>query len=92
MAKHLHLTDEDGEVRELTKGDLKRFKPADKVLPKELAEALPKRGRPFSESPKKPVHIRLSPDVVEAFKATGKGWQSRIDSALRDWLREHRPS
>ena len=33
--------------------------------------------------------IRLSKEVVEAFKSTGSGWQTRIDSALKDWLREH---
>lgn len=38
---------------------------------------------------KKPVAIRLSPDVVEYFKATGKGWQARIDAALRTYLKEH---
>jgi uncharacterized protein (DUF4415 family) len=91
MAKRLPLTDKDGEVRELTKDDLKRFKPAATALPKELADVLPKRGRPVSESPKKPVHIRLSPDVLDAFRAMGKGWQSRINAALRDWLKEHRP-
>jgi uncharacterized protein (DUF4415 family) len=38
---------------------------------------------------KKPLAIRLSPDVVEYFKATGAGWQSRIDSALREWMSGH---
>jgi uncharacterized protein (DUF4415 family) len=33
--------------------------------------------------------IRLSSDVIEAFKASGAGWQTRIDLALQDWLREH---
>ena len=33
--------------------------------------------------------IRLSSDVIEAFKASGSGWQTRIDLALREWLREH---
>lgn len=38
---------------------------------------------------KKPIAIRLSPDVVEDFKSTGAGWQSRIDDALRTYLKEH---
>jgi len=38
---------------------------------------------------KKPIAIRLSPDVVEDFKSTGSGWQSRIDDALRTFLKEH---
>ena len=33
--------------------------------------------------------IRLSTEVVEAFKASGSGWQTRIDLALKVWLREH---
>ena len=50
--------------------------------------------RPGSHGPqkapkKKPVAIRLSPDVVEDFKSTGAGWQSRIDEALRTFLKEH---
>lgn len=56
----------------------------------ELAR-LVKRGRPVSESPKKPVQIRLSPEIVSAFKETGRGWQTRINNALLDWLKEHRP-
>lgn len=47
------------------------------------------RGRPPSVRPKVPINIRLSPDVLEAFKSTGPGWQTRMDEALRDYLREH---
>lgn len=92
MASRLPLTDKDGEVRELTAEDLKRFKPASKSLPSELRAVLPKRGRPPLKSPKQPVNIRLSPEVVEAFKSTGAGWQTRINDALRDWLRNHKPT
>ncbi len=38
---------------------------------------------------KKSIAIRLSQDVLENFKATGAGWQSRIDDALRTFLKEH---
>ena len=38
---------------------------------------------------KKSIAIRLSHDVVENFKSTGAGWQSRIDDALRKYLKEH---
>ena len=40
---------------------------------------------------KQATTIRLSPDVMAAFKATGTGWQTRIDAALKDWLRTHSP-
>jgi len=41
-------------------------------------------GRPPLEHPKVPIHIRLSPQVLAAFKATGRGWQTRIDAVLRE--------
>ena len=43
-------------------------------------------GRPVSENPKKQVTLRLDPDVLEAYRATGKGWQSRINAQLRKAL------
>lgn len=43
--------------------------------------------RPAKES----INIRLSPDVVAAFRASGEGWQARIDGALHDWLKTHSP-
>lgn len=47
------------------------------------AELLRRRGRPASANPKLPVKLRLDPDVVDAFKAKGPGWQSRMNEALR---------
>ncbi|SFF74861.1 BrnA antitoxin of type II toxin-antitoxin system [Novosphingobium sp. CF614] len=43
-------------------------------------------GRPVSPNPKKQVTLRLDPDVIEGFRATGKGWQSRINAELRKAL------
>ena len=40
-------------------------------------------GRPKSDAPKRSVHLRLSPDVLDHFRATGPGWQTRIDETLR---------
>ena len=54
---------------------------------KELLE--PRRGRPPSEHPKEHLNIRLDADVVSAFRRTGSGWQTRLNNALRDWLRTH---
>jgi len=42
-----------------------------------------RRGRPpLGERPKQAVKLRLSPDVLEYFRGTGKGWQTRINEAL----------
>ena len=53
-----------------------------------------RRGRPVGSlkvAPKVVTTIRLSPEVVQAFRAAGDGWQTRIDAALKDWLRTHSP-
>ncbi|MBH2010993.1 MAG: BrnA antitoxin family protein [Xanthomonadaceae bacterium] len=92
MNKRAPLIDEDGEVRELTAEDMRRFKPAHEVLPLELQKTLGMRVRgPQKAPPKVSTTIRLSPEVVEAFRAGGDGWQTRIDAALKDWLRTHSP-
>ena len=48
-------------------------------------------GRPKAEVTKERITIRLSPDVVTSFRASGNGCQTRIDNALRDWLKNHSP-
>jgi uncharacterized protein (DUF4415 family) len=49
-------------------------------------------GRIFASSSTKTkiaTTIRFDEDVLTAFKATGRGWQTRINNALREWLKEH---
>ena len=53
------------------------------------------RGRPMGtvkDDSKQAVTVRYSPDVLEAFRATGAGWQTRMNEALRDWLQTHSPA
>jgi uncharacterized protein (DUF4415 family) len=54
-----------------------------------VGETLIRRGRPKAASRKEAINIRLSPEVLARFKATGRGWQTRIDRALKDWLAAH---
>jgi uncharacterized protein (DUF4415 family) len=49
----------------------------------------PRRGRPVAERRKAQVSLRLDPDVIEAFRDTGPGWQTRMNQALKVFLREH---
>ena len=92
MTKRAPLIDADGEVRELTAADLRHFKPAAEVLPPELLKIMGVKPRGPQKAPtKQATTIRLSPDVMAAFKATGAGWQTRVDAALKDWLRTHSP-
>ena len=54
--------------------------------PEKFALAAVRRGRPPLAKPKVSTTIRLSPDVIDHFKAGGRGWQTRIDAALREWI------
>lgn len=96
MRNQLPLTDSNGEVRELTEEDFIHFRPASEVLyelfsPEMATEMLrPKKGgRPPVANPKVATNIRLDSDVLDSFKATGKGWQTRMNNALKEWLKEH---
>jgi uncharacterized protein (DUF4415 family) len=74
----------DPDNPELTDEELASLRPTREVLPPALYAALTnKGGRPKSAAPKVQVSLRLDPDVLEAFKATGTGWQRRINDALR---------
>jgi uncharacterized protein (DUF4415 family) len=74
----------DDENPEWTKADFMRAKGPD-ALPPKLRAAFPntRRGRPPGSN-KQAVSLRLDRDVVEKFRATGPGWQSRINEILKD--------
>jgi len=80
---------------ELTEEDFARgtWRIGDKVVSRQEAKAAMtgRTGRPPLAETKTAVNIRLAPDILAAFKATGKGWQTRINDALHDWLKEHKP-
>ena len=59
-------------------------------LPESLQTKL--RGRPKAAVTKERITIRLSQEVVERFRASGDGWQTRVDAALKDWLETHSPA
>jgi len=67
---------------ELTKRDFASAKPFPEAFP-DLAASLRTRRGPNKSPTNKLVSLRLSPEVIEQFKSTGAGWQSRIDDALR---------
>jgi uncharacterized protein (DUF4415 family) len=90
MRKPRPLIDEDGEVRELTEEDFRLFRPAKEVLSPALIAMFAEHRRGRQKAPtKERTTIRLSRDVLARFRATGAGWQARIDAALREWLESH---
>jgi uncharacterized protein (DUF4415 family) len=90
MPKPKPLIDENGEVRELSTADIKKMRSAKDALPASLRTKLGVRG-PQRTPTKERITIRLSPEVVEQFRATGEGWQTRVDAALQEWLKSHTP-
>ena len=50
---------------------------------------LVRRGRPVQDVTKTPIKLRLDPDIIAAFKAQGRGWQTRMNDALREWMNAH---
>ena len=56
-----------------------------------LREAL-SRGRPKAQNTKLALTVRYDAEVIEAFKGTGQGWQTRMNEALKDWLQTHTPA
>ncbi len=66
---------------EWTRKDFAKAKRFDEVFP-DLAGTIRRRGKQKAPT-KKAVSVRLDADVLDAYKSTGAGWQSRINSDLR---------
>lgn len=65
---------------------------AQPLTPTQLKAMVPMRalrGRSKSENKKLLVSVRYSPEVVAYFKSTGDGWQSKMDSVLRQYVARH---
>jgi uncharacterized protein (DUF4415 family) len=76
----------DPDNPEISEEEFALMRPAREVFPPEFFEAIEKmrrRDRQKLETPKMVVSLRLDQDVVEKFRATGKGWQSRINDVLK---------
>jgi uncharacterized protein (DUF4415 family) len=73
----------DPDTYALSSGEFKTLRP----FPEVMAER--RMGRPPKEHPKEQVSVRYDADVIAAFRATGDGWQTRMNNALRVYLSEH---
>jgi len=68
----------DPDAQPLTQSQLKKMVPLRTL-----------RGHPRTASPKQLVSIRYSAEVLEYFRSTGDGWQSRMDGVLRAYVARH---
>ena len=83
--KNKPLTNEAGDVRPLTKADFMGMRPMrelDAAFIAQVEEAKRLRGRPQGRS-KKVVSISLDLDILDALRASGSGWQTRVNTLLR---------
>jgi uncharacterized protein (DUF4415 family) len=90
--KNFHVAEDapfDDDSPEWTKEMFAQARPGREVLPPEVIEAFAearakRRGRPpLGDRPKIAVKIRLDSDVVDAYRATGRNWQTRLNADLR---------
>ncbi len=84
----------DPNAREWQDQDFADAKPAQQVLsqhlrPKVAATLLAQRGRPKTLNPKVHLNLRLDSDIVNTFKSSGRGWQTRINDILKEWVHKH---
>jgi uncharacterized protein (DUF4415 family) len=86
--KPKHISQEDWDdlnIPELTKEDISKMRPTKEVHPD-----IPARVRGPQRTPTKvPVSLRLSKKVVDYFRAQGKGWQTKIDNILHDYVEKY---
>ena len=48
------------------------------------------RGRPLGSGKKVQMTVRFDVEIIDTFKRTGEGWQTKMNDALKDWLKTHR--
>jgi uncharacterized protein (DUF4415 family) len=71
---------DDADIPELTEADIKNMRPLKEVLPELYAAIQHEKAK---VAPKR-VSLQLDSDVISKFKATGAGWQSRINTILKE--------
>ncbi len=70
-------------------GQMKRGEFAAVHTPEQI---MARRGRPMGSTKvdtKVAVKLRLDPDVLAALRATGRGWQTRVNDTMREWVKTH---
>ena len=77
-AKIVAAAKADPDAQPMTKAQLEALVPLRAV-----------RGRPKLENKKLLLSVRYSVEVVEYFRATGEGWQARMDGVLRQYVNKH---
>ena len=80
---------DNADVPEWTEAEAAQAVPFGEMFPAQLASSK-EPGRPPSDAPKIHIGFRLAPDVVEGVRATGRGYNARVEKVLRDALAKRR--
>ncbi|MCK6442881.1 BrnA antitoxin family protein [Elstera cyanobacteriorum] len=67
----------------LTEEQIAEMRPMAEVLPEFAALLRSRPGRPKKDAPKVALSLRLDPDLIEAMRRSGPGWQARVNAELR---------
>jgi len=78
----------DEHTPEWTKADFEQAKRL-KDMPASFQRSIKRMRGPQKSPVKIQTSIRFDQDVLEGLKATGRGWQTRVNDAMREWLRSH---
>lgn len=89
MSKKPTATMIDDQAPEWSETDFKAAKRLSD-MPAEFQQAVRRARGPQRVPTKIQTTIRFDPDVLEGLKATGRGWQTRVNHVMRDWLSRHR--
>lgn len=89
MSKKPNPTLIDDDAPEWSEADFKNAKRLSE-MPTDFQRAIRRARGPQKAPTKIQTTIRFDPDVLDGLKATGQGWQTRVNDAMRQWLREHR--
>ncbi|MCA8013326.1 BrnA antitoxin family protein [Burkholderia vietnamiensis] len=82
---HIPSPEEDAAIQRGIEADADTFVPSDE----QFAQMKRRGGRPRLANPKVAVTLRYDVEVIEKFRQSGPGWQTRMNDALRDWLKLH---
>lgn len=83
---------DDPDNPELTDADFEKARPFSEVFPEQHKSLVRQGGRPRVASPKVHIGFRLSQDVIDGIRASGEGYNARVEAVLRDALRSGRLS
>jgi uncharacterized protein (DUF4415 family) len=89
LKKPDHISQQDwdeAEIPEWTAEDFAKAVPFQEAHPEAFDAWKRKPGRPKADTPKVPMNFRFATDLVQSIKATGRGYNARVEKLLRDAL------